>query len=42
MERETNLDTIPCRPPEEEESQESDRLPIERVYIPRKGDDGES
>jgi hypothetical protein len=40
MERETHLDTIPSPPPDEEDPPESDRMPVERVYIPRKGDDG--
>jgi hypothetical protein len=41
MERDPYLDTIPSPPLEkEEESPESDRLPVERVFIPRRGDDG--
>lgn len=32
-------DTIPCDPPDDDPP-ESDRMPVERVYIPRKSDDG--
>jgi hypothetical protein len=43
MERVFAHSTIPCPPPDfddEEASPESDRLPVERVFIPREGDDG--
>ena len=41
QEKKTYLDTVPCAPPYfNEPSPESDRLPVERVFIRRRADDG--